>query len=467
MDQMENEETLSQQEEQIGTELPAEEVQQQSRQIAAEPQETGFYHAAGIGQRETPFVSENMQTDQMQEREASVAAKSKKKKGKKLLGKMAKTLGLALFMIAMVAIGCYMSVQRCNMYWQTQYNLLWQNMNEKNSALQQQLDGYKDLVEGSGDMADPAGNLAATEIYQQNVNSVVAISSTIRVDEAGKVFESTSSGTGFIITEDGYIVTNHHVIDGAAKILVTLHDGTELVAALVGSDATNDIALLKVLADKLDPVTIGISSMMQVGDQVLAIGNALGEFSSSLTVGYISGMNRGISTDGTVINMIQTDAAINSGNSGGPLFNAKGEVIGITTAKYSGTTSSGASIEGIGFAIPMDDVIDMINDLREFGYIRSAFLGVMVFEVDAQIAQTYNLPQGVYVQEVTAGYCAEKAGVQAKDIIVELGGYQIKTMNDLSRALRSFEAGTTVTIVVWRAGQQIPLTITLDAKPAA
>jgi serine protease Do len=204
---------------------------------------------------------------------------------------------------------------------------------------------------------------------------------------------------------------------------------------------------------------------MQVGDQVVAIGNALGELSSSLTVGYVSGVDRDITTDGTVINMIQTDAAINSGNSCGPLFNAKGEVIGITTAKYSGTTSSGASIEGISFAIPLDDVIDMIEDLRDYGYIKSAYLGVMVWEVDATVADTYNLPQGVYVEEVTAGACADRAGVHAKDIIVELGGYTVRSMNDLSRALRAYEAGETVTIVVWRAGQQVILKVTLDEKP--
>lgn len=394
-----------------------------------------------------------------------VPVKPKKKKAAKIIWKATKILLAAVFVLALVVAGCYLSVQRSNLYWQSQYDLLWQNMSEKNAALQQQIDSYKDAFAGAGSMTDPAGNLSASQIYEQNVNSVVAIVSTKRVSESDKVAQSTAAGTGFIITEDGYIVTNHHVIDGATKITVILHNGTEYVASLVGSDANNDLAVVKINAAHLDPVTMGSSSQMQVGDQVLAIGNALGEFTASLTVGYISGMDRNVSTDGTVINMIQTDAAINSGNSGGPLFNARGEVIGITTAKYSGTSSSGASIEGIGFAIPLDDVIGMIEDLRDLGYIRSTFLGVMVFEVDTSIALTYNLPQGVYVQEVTPGYCAEKAGILAKDIIIELGGHQIKTMNDLSRALRSFEPGTTVTVVVWRAGREIALSITLDAKP--
>ena len=227
-----------------------------------------------------------------------------------------------------------------------------------------------------------------------------------------------------MLTENGYVVTNHHVIDGATKITVTFEDGSEYLAKLIGSDASSDIALVKIEATGLQPVTIGKSSRLAVGDQVVAIGNALGELSFSLTVGYVSGVDRDVTTDGSVMNMLQTDAAINSGNSGGPLFNALGEVIGINTAKYSGTTGSGASIEGISFAIPMDDVIGMLEDLRDFGYIKGASMGVMVTDVDADSADKYNLPLGVYIQEVVAGSAAQKAGIRAKDIIIELGGYE-------------------------------------------
>jgi serine protease Do len=197
---------------------------------------------------------------------------------------------------------------------------------------------------------------------------------------------------------------------------------------------------------------------------VVAIGNALGELSFSLTVGYVSGIDRDVNTDGSMMSMLQTDAAINSGNSGGPLFNAKGEVIGINTAKYSGTTSSGASIEGISFAIPMDDVIGMLEDLRDFGYIKGASMGVYVKNVDAADAEMYNLPMGVYVQDVIAGKAAEKAGIQARDIITELGGYKIENMNDLTRALRNFEGGQTATVTVWRGGTEKILAITFDEK---
>ncbi len=459
MDHLENEETLTPEMEQEDPQLQ----EGQAEMPETEQPADGFYHGAGAGQVEMTNAAEPAQDQPCtQQPDSQPVTKPKKRK---IGWKIMKCAVAALLILALVTVGCYVSVLSCNRYWHRQFTLLYQNMNEKYDALLSQIENNKVPGQGSGTLETPEGELSAAEIYQQNVNSVVAINCTIRVSEGDKSFEQTSSGTGFLITENGYIVTNHHVVDGATKLVVTLHNGDAYAATLVGGNATNDLAVIKIDAQGLDPVTLGTSAQLQVGDQVVAIGNALGEFSSSLTVGYVSGMDRSVSTDGTVINMIQTDAAINSGNSGGPLFNAKGEVIGITSAKYSGTTSSGASIEGIGFAIPMDDVIDMIEDLRDFGYIRSAFLGVMAWEVDAKVALTYNLPLGVYVQEVTPGYCAEKAGVCAKDIIVELGGYRIKTMNDLSRALRTFEAGTTITIVVWRSGQEITLSITLDAKP--
>jgi serine protease Do len=165
-----------------------------------------------------------------------------------------------------------------------------------------------------------------------------------------------------------------------------------------------------------------------------------------------------------VINMMQTDLAINSGNSGGPLFNARGEVIGITSAKYSGTSSSGASIEGIGFAIPIDDVWSMIEDLRDHGYITGAYLGVSVSDVNPE-AQAYGVPAGAYVHEVVAGYCAAESGMQAGDIIIWVDTQQITSLNSLTRALRGFEPGDTVEITVWREGRNVKLTLTLDEKP--
>ena len=299
--------------------------------------------------------------------------------------------------------------------------------------------------------------MTPSQVYSQNVDAVVAIQTTVR--------GGYSMGSGFIVTDDGYVVTNYHVVDGAKKIEVMTHDGTTYSAELVGSDNTNDVAVLKVEGKGFPCVTIGASESLIVGDQVAAIGNPLGELTNTLTVGYVSAKERDVNTDGITINMIQTDAAINSGNSGGPLFNMQGEVVGITTAKYSGESSSGATIEGIGFAIPIDDVYDLIDDLITDGYVTSAYLGVLVREMNPDAAAAQGYPVGAYVDEVTPGYCAEKAGLQAEDIIVALGTHKVKGLSDLTRILRNMEPGETTTITVWRDGEELVLEITLDEKP--
>ena len=184
-----------------------------------------------------------------------------------------------------------------------------------------------------------------------------------------------------------------------------------------------------------------------------------------MTVGYVSGKDRQVTTDNSTINMIQTDAAINSGNSGGPLFNMYGEVVGITSAKYSGTTSSGAVIEGISFAIPIDDVMGIIDDLQEYGYVTGAYLGVTVQDTDASAAKLYGMPTGAYVATVVDGGSADRAGVQPKDIIIALGDNEVSSTNELTRALRRFKAGDKTTITVIRSGERITLDITLDEKP--
>jgi len=310
--------------------------------------------------------------------------------------------------------------------------------------------------------------LMPSQVYSQNVNSVVAISSAATVSNGwyGPEQQAVSTGSGFIITEDGYVVTNYHVVEGGKEITVITYLGEEYDAQLVGHDELNDVALLKVEATGLDAVRIGSSDDLIVGDQVVAIGNPLGELTSTQTVGYISGKDRAISTDGSIINMLQTDAAINSGNSGGPLFNMKGEVVGITTAKYSGSTTSGVSIEGIGFAIPIDDVMNMIDDLRDYGYLKNqAYLGVVVMAMDSSTAQMYSLPSGSYVQSVEEGGSADRAGVKPKDIIIGVGDYEVAGNSELTAALRKFSAGDTTTITVYRAGQEIELEITFDEKP--
>ncbi len=309
-------------------------------------------------------------------------------------------------------------------------------------------------------------SLTPKEVYTMYVNSVVGITTSgTTTNIFGQQTPFASSGSGFIISEDGYIVTNHHVIDRAESVKVSLYDGTSYDAKIVGSDASNDVALLKVEATDLKPVAIGDSDELAVGDQVIAIGNPLGQLTFTMTAGYVSALDRAINTDGTPINMLQTDAAINSGNSGGPLFDMNGNVVGITTAKYSGSTSSGTSIEGIGFAIPIDDVMSIVEDLQTYGYVTGqAYLGVSVKELDNSLAATSGLPLGVYVEEVTAGSCAEKAGVQHGDIITGLGDKTVECYADLAAALKGHKASETVELGIFRAGQTLTLNVTLDEK---
>ena len=387
-------------------------------------------------------------------------AKPKKVKKAKNGGKRALAAVLAL---ALVAGSCGTTALLVNNRWEKKTKALEKSITQKLDDLQKQMDQAE---RGGVTVVDNLGNMSTGSVYNQNVDAVVLISCQVSTSSYFGQTTGTSTGTGFIITEDGYVVTNYHVVEGASKIFVNTHDGDEFSAVLVGQDSTNDVAVLKVDdAQNLPCVSLGSSTELAVGDQVVAIGNPLGDLTSTLTVGYVSAKDRDVTTDGTTINMIQTDAAINSGNSGGPLFNMKGEVVGITTAKYSGSSASGATIEGIGFAIPIDDVAPMIDDLINYGYVTGAYLGVMVNDVDAESADYYGIPLGAYVAEVTPGYAAEKAGLKAKDIIVALGDYKVSSVSQLTRALRNFSAGETTTVTVYRGGAEKVLTITLDEKP--
>lgn len=359
--------------------------------------------------------------------------------------------------IAGVAVANHMNMMKADM----------NQMSQQIHDLKKQLDDTARIASGSsvsGSPAAPDGYLTPSQVYAKNVNSVVAISSVISQDRMGQVV-AQGSGSGFILTENGYVVTNHHVIEGAEKVSVILSDKNEYEAKVVGSDVSNDVAVLKIEAEGLPAVTLGSSADLLIGDMVVAIGNPLGELTSTQTVGYLCGKDRDVTTGGTVINMLQTDAAINAGNSGGPLFNMKGEVVGITTAKYSGTTGSGASIEGIGFAIPIDDVLGIVDDLVELGYVTGAYLGVTVQDMDPKAASMYDIPMGAYIVSVAENGSADRAGIQAKDIVVGLGEYEVKNRTDLTRALRHFEAGDTTTIAYIRSGVRNEVPITLDEKP--
>ena len=397
-------------------EAPSGEIQPEPAEEA--PEEPTVYRGMGTGRKESPFADSPYVMHRSPEEPAQPyirvprpeeEAPRRKKKEKKGIGRRILAAAGAL----LIVLGCCGgTAYLVNNRWEQRMDQVQENFADQLRDLQNQVNKLTPQSTGvsvSGTVA--AGDaLTASQVYARNVHSVVLIESTIVSEVMGQTATGVASGSGFIMSEDGYVVTNFHVVEGASSVNVVLYDGKSLPAQLVGYDSTNDIALLKVEANGLSPVVLGSSDDLIVGDQVVAIGNPLGELTSTLTVGYVSAKERTVSTDGTVMNMIQTDAAINSGNSGGPLFNMKGEVVGITTAKYSGSSSSGASIEGIGFAIPMDDVLEELQELRDFGYIKSAYLGVMVQNMDTSVASIYGLPVGAYVVGVEEGYCAHRAG---------------------------------------------------------
>lgn len=316
--------------------------------------------------------------------------------------------------------------------------------------------------------AAPSGEtLSATDIYyNMAVNQVVAITTEITYTNYwGYTTSGAVKGSGFIISEDGYIMTNYHVIEdavaGGYDIEVLMYDGTKYTAAVVGYAADNDVAVLKIEASGLSPVTIGNSDSMLVGEAVYAVGNPLGELEFTMTDGMVSATDREItSTENgrtTTINMFQFSAAINSGNSGGPVYNSRGEVVGIATAKYSST-----GVEGLGFAIPINDAISIATELITTGHVSGAvYLGILKpSTLDASSAQYYGIVPGVYFQGIEPGSAAEKAGLKVGDIIVGLGGKEIADLEDLTSAKRGFKVGDTTTLRVYRAGEYMDLSIT-------
>lgn len=309
--------------------------------------------------------------------------------------------------------------------------------------------------------------MTPSEVYASTVNSVVSINcSAVSTNIFGQQTESASSGSGFIYTADGYIVTNQHVVANASSINVTLYNGDTYPATLVGSDSDYDVAVLKIDAKDLPAVTLGSSTDVNVGDTVLAIGNPLGELTFSMSQGIVSCVNRAINVEGTPFNMIQVDASINPGNSGGPLMNLYGEVVGIVSAKYSSYANT--TVEGLGFAIPINDVQSIIKDIIENGSVgNKAYMAITAGTMTQQMAAQYkiNATEGVFVYSVEDGGAGDKAGLKLGDVITKLNDTQITSMEDLSAAKKGFKAGDTVTLTVLRDGQEITTQLTFDAQP--
>ena len=314
---------------------------------------------------------------------------------------------------------------------------------------------------------DGQTKMEPAEVYASVVNSAVSINcSATSTNIFGQTTQSASSGSGFIITEDGYVVTNYHVISGASSVQVTLYNGDTYDATVIGGDSDYDVAVLKIEASGLQPVTLGESADVNVGDTVLAIGNPLGELTFSMSQGIVSSCDRAINVDGTPFNMIQVDCSINPGNSGGPLVNLYGEVVGIVSAKYSSYSST--TVEGLGFAIPISDVRSIITDIMENGAVTDkAYMAITAGTMTEQMAAQYNIDvtQGVFVYSVVSGGAGDKAGLRLGDVITKMGDKTLTSRQDLSAAMKGYRAGDTVTLTVYRNGQYIETELTFDAQP--
>ena len=329
------------------------------------------------------------------------------------------------------------------------------------------------IYQGTGDTTavtlsnvDGQTVLTPEEIYAANLGAVVGVNGNVDTNVWGYTVKNAVSGSGFVISSNAttsYILTNYHVIDGVSDITVFFADGKSYDATLVGGEADNDIAVLKIDVGNLQTVVLGDSDTLNVGENVYAIGNPLGELTFTFTGGYVSAKDRSVTmSDGTVMNMLQTDTAINSGNSGGPLFNEYGQVVGIVSAKLSSSSSSEASVEGLGFAIPINDVKDMITSIMEHGYVTGKpNVGILMSDVN-EAAQRYGVPAGAEVLAILENSGAEKGGLQVGDIITAVNGEEVQNSDALKATVQDCKAGDQVTFTVYRDGDSVDVTITLD-----
>ncbi len=284
----------------------------------------------------------------------------------------------------------------------------------------------------------------------------------------GQILEPQASGSGVIISDEGYVVTNNHVVENSQTLEVIYADDTKVAATLVGADSYSDLAVLRVDGEVPATAELGDSSMLQPGEPVIAIGSPLGDFKGTVTVGVVSALDRSLEVGGgvTMEGLIQTDAAINEGNSGGPLVNAMGQVIGINTAIVRGTGMTDTVAEGLGFAIPSDSAREVTAQLIQHGEVRRPYLGVDWVALTPRIAAAYNFPveYGAYIQEIQPRGPADNAGLRSGDIITAIGGQAIDDANNMLTVLMRFDPGQQVAVTVVRDGQELTLDVTLGSR---
>ncbi len=314
----------------------------------------------------------------------------------------------------------------------------------------QQSGSFRNLSSSSLDKAT-GSKLTLSEIIAKNEDSVVEITTSIKgTDFFGQTTVQQGAGSGVIVNEKGYIVTNYHVVKGASDVKVRLHNGDNHSASIIGSDPDNDIAVIKISASDLKAVTIGDSSTMNVGDMTVAIGNPLGQLGGTATQGIVSALERRLTIDNTTLTLLQTDAAINPGNSGGGLFNGAGELIGIVVAKSSGT-----GVEGLGFAIPINSVANLIDDLIADGKVSDKpSIGITIIDVTEENKNHFGVDTaGIYISQVTSEE-ARSAGIKEGDRLISLNGKKFESSKEFISLVRKSKVGDTVTVVVERGGKE-------------
>lgn len=305
----------------------------------------------------------------------------------------------------------------------------------------------------------------ANEIYKEVSPSIVTVSSHYVVQQGSRTANATGSGSGIILSDEGYILTNNHVVESADTIKVTTEDGEEHEATLVGRDTRTDLAVLRFHNQdkKYLAAPLGNSADVEVGEMVVAIGNPLGELANTLTIGAVSAVDRTVEMDNGSMNFIQTTAAISPGNSGGALINSYGEIIGVTTAK-----SMGSGVEGIGYAIPINEAKVVVEELIQNGYVTGRpLIGINGTPVTEDLAQVYNMPEGLYITAVGKDSAAEKAGLKVGDIIVSVDGHEVKTVDDVNTIKNEKKPGDVLVLDIYRKASRSQVNLTLaEEKPA-
>ena len=436
---------------------PQKEAEPQNPTPRSEPQ-SGTYHAAGTGRRESPYANSPYMTGQPRAYQYQYQPQTQppRKKERKSGKSPWKTVIAVVLVLALVATGCLITASSVNSRWEQKTNQITQQLGRQIDDLQKQIDSAPSGTSGALPAADGSA-MTPAQLYQSNVDSVVAISCTMQTTAYGQSVEGTSSGSGFILTEDGYVVTNYHVVQNASNITVTTHTGDEYDATVKGYDATNDVAVLKVEAEGLSAATIGSSGNLSIGDMVVAIGNPLGRLAATETVGYVSGINREVTTDNTVISMLQTDAAINPGNSGGPLFNSLGQVVGINSAKIA---DAAGEYENLGFAIPINEAKAVIDDLTKYGYVKGR---VMLSITGLPFSRT-GYDSGFQIASINSDSVFVGTQVRVGDIITYIDGVRVKNAAELTAELSKHKVGEEVEITLNRIDSRTRRETTFTVK---